>query len=276
MYDEADSTGPVPQHHPGQDPRAMTRLRVGDLVIDQNTQRVRIDSKVEHMASSWDWSLAEALTVVDNGDGTHTVVEGQGRALALQLVDPDLTMPCLVLNPITSAAQSGVARDISRGRLAMSPVDRWKLDLNNGVAHEVAAQAVLESYGLRVARKVGARGIAAASTLRGIIRSGRRSPDEGAEFLNDVISVITAAYPDTDPDVPTSRFDAPILRAVADVLSRNADRGVDLDRLARKVAVRTPEQWLKLGKNADGPAVAAIADTMVNDYSKNLRAGRLA
>jgi hypothetical protein len=263
-------------------------LLARQLMVDPRVQRDREnDSKPETMAKDgMDWHKMETPTVVptdettDDGLPVYLVTEGQARTLMAQMVDPDLTITTMVLPTIPPEAQSALGLAISTSRTPMSPFDKWRLAVASPDEHphEAAAAEVLAERGLRVVRSShSASHLRCAQTLAQIVRSGRRSPEEGAVLLARVVDLIERAWPTGVPTTDSSRWEAPILRAVAGIYADPANREVGIDdaRLADRLASTTASRWITLGKQGDGSNAVVIRNLLTTAYNKNLRKGRL-
>lgn len=273
--------------HPGPDPRNPADLLARQLLVDPRIQRDREnDTKPEQMAKEgMDWRKMEVPTVAatdittDDNLPMYLIDEGQARGLMAQMIDPDLVIHCMVLPAISPEEQSALGLAISTSRTPMHPLDQWRLAVGSPEEHphEAAAALMLAERGLRVVKHGGPSTIRSASTLRQIIRGARRTPEEGAELLAYVVDTIEAAWPTGAPTTDSTRWEAPILRALAAIYSdpTNLTVGIDGDRLADRLAAASASRWVLLGKQGDGANHNVIRAALASSYNKNLRKGRI-
>lgn len=268
-------------HHPGNDPREPRQVRVGDCVIDQRVQRTRQDEEWRPMAQRFDWCLAEVATAVQRPDGALVIVEGQGRVLALQAIDPDIVIWLLILpGRISEADQAGLARDISKSRKPMTAFQTWQQNVRNGVPHFVAAEEVFRERGLRISDSSGSNTITCPVAITSIIKGGRRDTEAGAALLAGTLDVIFAAWPDRGMHPLSERWNNSVIRAVAAILSKygldNA-KGVVVEtgRLAARLGTWDAGAWVQYGKAGDGPPVVVITERLIAEYNRSKRVGRL-
>lgn len=257
------------------DPRKMNHICVAKLVIDSEPQRALNMDVVERIANEWDWPRAEAATVVPLGNGKFRVVEGQHRVRALQLVDPKAMMWCLVL-PVTEVGvdvEAKLGRTIATGRRGYSTLAKWVSCVASGEPHEVLANRVLASHGLRVGQAQSSRTIAAVGAVSKIVHGQKNSPATGAEQLDKVISIILATWPDHDPSSSTSRFDGRLLDALGLIVARNPD--LDAKRMSNKLASKRAMRWIDdvLNVTAGRSIRDLIAGSIVTSYNAQLRSG---
>lgn len=259
---------------PFADPREFRWIRAGDLIVDQRVQRECATERVARIINEFDWNLFEALTVVER-NGEYRVSEGQHRTLAVQAIDPDCLVPCMVITDCTDASgESQIALDIVGGRAGHTAYEKWRLRYTSGHEHEVLATAILESHGLRVGAHPSAMTISAVATVRSIVHGGNFSPEQGAELLDVTLDTILSAFPTYDHESNITRWNAGILLAVAQTYVRHPD--ADPQRLARSLRVRPAAQWVSLGKGARGePPSVTIAKAIAAEYNRNKRRGRI-
>ena len=102
------------------DPREFQWIPARNLVVDQRLQRETDPEKVAKIQNEFAWARFEALTVVRMPGTTdkYMVPEGQHRTLAIQGIDPNILVPCIVLpDDYTDLhVQAQVALDIQQGQ----------------------------------------------------------------------------------------------------------------------------------------------------------------
>lgn len=259
------------------DPREVAQIRAGDLVVDHRAQRDIDQDRVANIVNAFDWALFEAPTVVTVGDRI-VVVEGQHRTKAVQALDPDMMLWCLILpNHLSTADQAQLGLDITANRRPHSAFDRWMNALHAEHPHEVLATDVLASHGLQLGRnKPSTMTISAAATIRRIVHGGGFSPEYGAEILDRTLCTVMDAWPTYDRESSITRWDRHVLLAVAAVHQMWDPSELDEGRLAEKIRIRPAAQWLSIGHGAEaGPPNAVIFAKVIEEYNRGLKARRL-
>jgi hypothetical protein len=250
-----------PEPKPGDDPRDMVYVRVGDVVIDQNVQRDVDPAKIEKMGA-FDYTLAETPTLVEREDGLLVAVEGQHRVILKQTEDENARMWMTILG--SEVDEPGIALSITRSRKKHSPYQEWNLSLARGEEMQVAADAVLKDLGLELS---GWRGnadhrIRAVAAVRRVMLS-EPTIEEGAELLRTVLSVLAFGFGDMD-----DAFSSNLIRAVAALIQRNPS--LDTTRLTATLSKMTPRRWdaEKAHKRDGQTAVECIATAIAVEYNR--------
>lgn len=251
----------------------MQHIPVSKLVIDSEAQRSMNLDVVERIANEWDWFRAEAATVVPLGNGKFRVVEAQHRVRGLQMIAPGASMWCLVL-PNTEmgvVSEAKLGRAIATGRRGYSTLAKWVSCVASGEPHEVQANKVLATHGLRVGQAQSSRTIAAVGAVSKIVHGQKNTPATGAEQLDKVISIILATWPDHDPSSSTSRFDGRLIEALGLIVSRNPD--VDTKRMVNKLGTKRALRWIDdvLNTTSGRSVRDLVANSIISSYNGGLR-----
>jgi len=257
------------------DPRVPEQIRARDLLIDSRAQRELNDERVRQIVNEFDWAKFEAPTVVSLEEG-YVVIEGQHRVKAVQALDPDMLIWCMVLpEALTTPEQAQLALDIVRGRAAHNAYEKWMNALHAKHEHEVKADKVLKEMGLRLGHKPSTMTISCVATIKSIVHGHQYSPEDGAELLMRTLMTIMEAWPTYDHDSATSRWDRDILIAVADMHRRWWDE-LDSDHLATRLRIKPAMQWRSIGHGDDKlPPHKTLFDRFVQEYNRGRRSGRL-
>ena len=139
----------------------------------------------------------------------------------LQMIAPGASMWCLVL-PNTEmgvVSEAKLGRSIATGRRGYSTLAKWVSCVASGEPHEVQANKVLATHGLRVGQAQSSRTIAAVGAVSKIVHGQKNTPATGAEQLDKVITIILAHLAGPRP----------VVQHVT--LRRSSDRGVGPDRV---------------------------------------------
>ncbi|MEO0870963.1 MAG: hypothetical protein AAFY19_03240 [Pseudomonadota bacterium] len=131
-------------------------LPIEALVINGAYQRDLSDKSVRsirRIVGNFDWSRFKALSVLDRGDGTYEVVDGQHSAIAAAS-HPDISeVPCLVSQQRADADSAANFVAINRDRVAMTPIALFFAEL--AAKDEIALEVLqgVESAGGRICRQ---------------------------------------------------------------------------------------------------------------------------
>lgn len=258
----------------GKDPREFRYIPANALEIDPGEQRdvdAKRQRKIVTMALNWTWNRCECLTVRETPTGWK-VIEGQGRARAMQMRDPDAEMPCMVISGIDRGEAAEVAAGIAKNRTNHEAADYWKLAVRSGSPAETAVQHELDMRGLHLNKSASANGIACASVLLHIIKA-HVEPADAAISVGVILDTLRKAFPDEVFDSTKDRWSGTLVRALWRIIRDNDI--VDTTRLARILSVRPARQWLNIGREANNAAAEGIAQALVTEYNKKMVSGRL-
>jgi hypothetical protein len=276
-----ENVSPMPTLGP--DPRVFTYLAVSLLEVDPGEQRDITKSRqarICRISETWDWNRCEAITVRLTEAGKYKVVEGQGRVLALRMLDPDALVPCLIIS-VDAVQAAGVASGIAKGRTGHTKYDHWKLAVRRGDEYEVAAEGALAARFLRVGLATSTNVIGAVGVVSSIIHAHRSRPGEGADVLGQVVDILIAAYPSDVPRNSSLRWKAVMLRTVHAIVAEVPIEPPEYPflplRLAKVLSGVAADQWINMAKGKDSAAKGDeyIIETMVAEYNKRLQYGRL-
>lgn len=243
-------------------------LPVNSLNIDPLVQRALIPARVKHLAKTFDLGKTGILKVSLRGDGKYYVIDGQHRVEGARAAGHgEAKVKCEVYRDLSRADEAlyFLAENDVR---AVSSLDKFRVGLTAGDPDCLAVNALVESFGLRVADG-GAEGTVAC--VDRLLKIHRRDP----ELLKTTLDVATTAW-----GTRRAAVEQVILAGLANVLdSYNGS----LDRAA---LVK------KLSKYKGGPAgllgnarsfadirpisvTRAASEIVVEAYNRGRRAGQL-
>jgi hypothetical protein len=254
-----------PEPRPGDDPRQIIYVRVGDVEVDQNVQRDVNPAKLEKMGE-FDYTLAETPTVVERENGKLVAVEGQHRLILNQQEDQDRRMWMVLLG--SEVDEPGIAYAITKSRSKHSAFQEWNLQLAKGDEVQVAADEVLKRLGLELSNyKRGIPGdnkIAAVAAVKRIVES-EPTVEEGAALLDTTLSTMGFAFGEQD-----DQWASNLIKSVGFLIQRNP--GVNTTRLSATLAKMTARRWLQEAshKREGQTAVECIATAIVAEYNRGL------
>jgi hypothetical protein len=224
------------------DTRSFTLVRVGDLYVDQNSQRPISKSRVSEIQKKFDWNRYEVPTVSPTPDGTWFVSEGQHRVLALQEIDPDIEIPVIVTNAMDTAGRAGLAYTISTGHKALNGYAEWNLLKNGNDPYALVIDKAARAAGLTISQKAGKKTIQASKTLFRIVKHGGATPEEGGAVIHTAVQALAEAYPNTDDDAAIERWNTILLQAVA-IIAR-LDSAIQSHDIAKALNGFSPSRWI--------------------------------
>lgn len=254
-----------------QDRREIRQIPVNLLEVDNRIQRdVRTD-RCRRMADQWDYLLSEVLLVMRTSDGSLLVLDGQNRCVAAQMRNPEMTLLCVVIAPLSEQEQASLILELTRGRAGHDAYDKWKLLVASREPYAVAGSDALTARRLYLGKSRAQRTITAVGCIMSILHRQPQTAEQAGMLLGRVLDVVTAAWPDEDPR-SERRFDNKLLRGLALLIAKCPE--LDDDRLARTIAVAKVEAWIAT-QNSVQPVDEQIAVTMLNEYNKRLTSRRL-
>lgn len=178
------------------DPPRLDWLAVKDLRINRAYQRdlsQRSLRLVRKMVENFDWTRLKALSVLELGDGTYEVLDGQHTALAALSHGNVNKVPCLISAQRPTAEAAGAFVDLNTQRVSLTPMQIFWGEVAAG--NEIACEVVrgTERGGGRVLKSQPAANswrvgdTIAIGSLKGLAREG------GAPYVKRAISIGVAA-----------------------------------------------------------------------------------
>jgi hypothetical protein len=234
---DAPAAEPTPAAAPEPEQKAarppyVAVLTARQLFVDHTYQRPLDEPRVAEMAAHFDPHLLGILDVSDRGNGRYAVVDGQQRrAAAVRAAElgEDLPMACNVHEGLTVAGEAKLMRELDRRKKKLTGFEQWHTRAAAGDPTVVLVDDVCARYGLQVGSNPLDGWMRSYGTAEALVKAG------GEQLLDGALSVLHAAY-----GTAASAYQAPLLRAVGNLLDQVAD--VDVERLARTLAVNPPEQ----------------------------------
>jgi hypothetical protein len=232
-----------------EDPREVRKVRVSELIVDQNVQRSVLQPRLDKMGE-WNWDLAETLTVTERADGKYVVTEGQGRVLKLLQDHPTAVMWAVVRTAHGedyAADEAAVARAISGGRTPHSTFDRMDLERTAGDLYWQEATRRLLEFGIEMTGTRHAkspRAISAVSAIGTIMHAFDAEPDitegqaiqAGGDLLSDTAAVILEAFGEQP-----GMWERLMLMVTSGAMIRHSK--LDKARLAATLKRLSPADW---------------------------------
>lgn len=121
------------------------------LHVDHTYQRKSIsNTRVNEIASNWNWAALMVIGVCQRLDGTYWVYDGQHRVLASLKRDDIKELPCIVFNSAGIANEADTFVVTNTGRGAMRRLDKFNAQLVAGDKMALAVQELVESCDYRI------------------------------------------------------------------------------------------------------------------------------
>lgn len=248
---------------------ALIRLRVKDLRIDPSYQREVRQAWVKHIVDNFDPYLLDPLDVSRRVDGSHYVMDGQHRLLALREMGyDDQLVDCLVFEGLT-VQQESRRFNTQDNRKQLTALERFRSRLIEGQSAELTVNEVVRDCGFRIdfARHGRAGNIRCVGSLLQARKVG------GASHLREVLMAIRDAYgTELAPDA--------LMVDGISMFLRHYEGQYDMARLIDVLRGVAPEQLAREAKSYQGAtrtsAKASYATVLAKDYyNKGLRRNRL-
>ncbi len=248
------------------DPREFRLVRAGDLEIDPREQRNLNDKAVDKIVNGFDWIVFEVISVRLLANGRLKVFEGQHRVRAVQRLNPDTLVPCMIIKD-EDFNSSAAALAIAEGRRSHTAIDRWRLRLFNNEEREVLATQAMHDRGVDVGTTKCAEQINAVVLVERIMNH-EDTFEDGAIVLGRVIDAIRETWPDYQDDAAV-RWEGALMEAVWTVIA-DFDDLITHAHLVKILTQRPIRYWINVGKpgtrSADQTAAQAIAEQILVDF----------
>ena len=138
----------VKRAEPGETPD-LCWLPVSDLVVDRSYQREfaeRSITLIRKIVREFDWARVRPAVVIARSDGRFEVIDGQHLATAAATHGGIADIPCLVVPDRETAGKAAAFVGLNRDRVAMTPLQVFKAELEMG---DETATAVAEGVAAR-------------------------------------------------------------------------------------------------------------------------------
>ncbi len=152
-------------------PGTFLMVRKADLNIDGTYQREKIsETKVQEIATAWDWKLYGVLSVILRADGTLWVYDGGHRCRAAFMRDDIDELPCMVFEVVERIDEARAFLGANLIKSNVSAYHRHRASVITGEPVALAAQAILDKYGYVNASAASKTGFAAIGTLLSVVK----------------------------------------------------------------------------------------------------------
>lgn len=252
-------------HSIGERPR-LEWLSVSSIRVDDTYQRPLKEKRVLQILRDFTWAQFGALMLVDQGDGTFTVYDGQHRLEAARR-HPDIDevpVAIVVLDQAYEEAQSFLGVNINRS--SISTVEKYWAGLEAGDETMMRICSVLEEAGCEVVPPGTKSG--APNRTSAVTAIERAINAYGDLAVTKACMTLLASWP---KDV--GALNGVTIQALARLYRNNKD--LDVERLVlklrskdRKILIADAEALRKMG---GGDAALALSKALVEIYNKGLQ-----
>lgn len=236
-------------------------VKLGELYIDESYQRPISEPRVWQIATTFTWSLMQALWVGNRG-GKLYIVDGRHRFAAACILGSKILpqVPCEIRRTQSVEEEARIFVELTEKRRDISSAQRFAAKLLYKDPSAMDLAKIIKAYGYKVrfdeiSRMEAAQGeISAIATLEKIYRAGGRARVSG------VLQIIRDAWDAVPPT--TSSW---MLRAVSRLLELEPNKSPTT--LARRLKDKDPwgliERGQRFGHSNEIPQVEAIADVLL-------------
>lgn len=189
-------------------------LQVCALKIDSKYQRRTDEAHVKNLAAKFCYAHLAPLVVVDNGDGTYNIVDGQHRWKAAKRVKQVPLLPCLIHDrlDLQQQATAFVAHNAGRKKVGPLTIFHAKVVAKDPVAMGVARACQAAGAIIPRAHRKAAECKPNETAAIGILAHIFKSYDDttfAEEQIVEVLRVLLRAYPNK-----SGQLSASMIRAV--------------------------------------------------------------
>lgn len=252
----------------GEMPR-LDYLPVRAIRVDDSYQRPIKPGRVRQILRDFTWAQFGALMVVDQGDGTYTVYDGQHRLKAAQ-AHPDIDeVPAIVVRLDAAREEAAHFLGVNINRSAISTVEKYWAGIEAGDEGMMRICAVLDEAGCEVVPAgTKSAGPGRTSSINALERALTAHGDEAVILA---CRTLREAWP-KDP----AALGGVLIRALSRLY--RANRGaISFDHMVarlrgkdRKILAADAEAMKKI---SGGDAVLSLTKTLVEIYNRGLSKG---
>jgi hypothetical protein len=243
-------------------------MRIGDLVLTQNSQRPIREGTVARLKRDFDWLLFDPPGVARlQKDDQFYVITGQHHySAARELFGEDQIIPVRDMGVLTVAESVRLGMKHNTSAVKPTMIERWQGLVREGDPLAIAAEKALSQHGLIVSGGGGVNSISAAGQLHSIIRM-YNNPEDVTVLLDRIFTAITTAWPE-DRAGHEGRFNGAILKAIRFVMEDNEN--LDPVTFAMEGLRTTPFRLIDEGSAGRSPFIV-IGELMLQSYNRGKR-----
>lgn len=241
-------------------------LPVAAIRVDDSYQRPLKARRVQQILRDFTWAQFGALMVVDQGDGTFTVYDGQHRLKAAE-AHPDIeAVPAIIVELAAAREEAEHFLGVNINRSAISTVEKYWAGIEAGDEGMMRICAVLEEAGCEVV-PAGTKSPAPnrTSSINAIERALKAHGDEAVTLA---CRTLRAAWPKD-----ANALGGVLIRALSRLY--RANRGtISFEHMVtrlhgkdRKILAADAEAMKKI---SGGDAVVSLTKTLVEIYNRGL------
>ena len=181
------------------------RIRVGDLLIDQEYQRKVNKAMIRRIKDEYDRHLLDAIRV-SYREGKYRVLDGQHRCIAIRdyLGSPDTRVWCQVFTDLEKYEDEAIVFTKQQSSRKLTAIEDYHARVEAKVGPVLLLQNIVELNGFHVSSATKSYNIGCVLALEKIL------DDFGADILNHVLILISKTWNGDRPFLT-----AAIIRAVS-------------------------------------------------------------
>ncbi|MGG7535333.1 DUF6551 family protein [Rhizobium sp. 12,4] len=246
-------------------------INKAQIRVDASYQRPLKEKRVKQILRDFSWKQFGTLMVVDQGDGSYTVYDGQHRHAAACRHPGIIEVPAAIvtLDQAYEEAQSFLGVNINRS--AISTVEKYWAGIEAGDEKMMQICSVLEDAGCEVVPPgTKSPGPNRTSSISAIQRSIERYGDWA---VTEACKTIVAAWPRDN-----AALSGVVIQSLARLFKNNR-KVIDRERMVmklvgkdRKILAADAEALKRIG---GGDAAVSLAKVLVEIYNKSLQSNQI-
>ena len=231
------------------------KIPIKNLVSNQNYQRSLSEQHVLRAAEHFDLYQINPVKV-SRRNGINYVFNGQHTIEIVALVSGSRDTPvwCMVYDDLCYEHEADIFANQQKFVKTLNPMEVFTANIEAGNNDQMTIKGLVESYGLRIAKKKGPGAICAVSTLETIYTK------YGYHMLNRVLRLCIGAW-----EGDANSFSANVLNAVAKLVVTYRER-LDEDIFKEKVGALSIKQLIRNAKDRR-PGAMGVCEAIIIAYN---------
>lgn len=231
------------------------KIPIKNLVSNQNYQRSLSEQHVLRAAEHFDLYQINPVKV-SRRNGINYVFNGQHTIEIVALVSGSRDTPvwCMVYDDLCYEHEADIFANQQKFVKTLNPMEVFTANIEAGNNDQMTIKGLVESYGLRIAKKKGPGAICAVSTLETIYTK------YGYHVLNRVLRLCIGAW-----EGDANSFSANVLNAVAKLVVTYRER-LDEDIFKEKVGALSIKQLIRNAKDRR-PGAMGVCEAIIIAYN---------
>lgn len=238
------------------------------IVVDDSYQRDVVDKLVKEIAEAWNAMFAGVLVANERPDGNVVLLDGQQRYTAATLAGVTHAW-VLLLNLSTPEEEANTYLHYNRGRVPLTPLNKFKASLRFGAPEAVAINNELAKRGYSFGGTSDLVTIKAVSALESLYRQS------GGDGLGKVLDTLADIWPHDE-----QRFNGDMLLGIQVFLKDHSDSNAFshkqfIEKLAAYPVVSIRAQGRGNYRDMGGSMAVNVARALRQTYNSGRRSRRI-